>query len=187
MKLNLTILFCVLIAGCSAPQVNPVASTPPMPQVAVRAAAASPQAMAMQAVVISTTNVTDPQNLSVTTTGNQPVSLFVRSSNEWFQVSPDLVAWQNLSRLKSDITVAWSASTDTNVTGYNVYYGTGSGEYTSEVYAGTNTSLTIPGLFEGTTYYFAATCLAAVEGVESPFSSEVAYAPPIVAPRFIIP
>jgi hypothetical protein len=72
------------------------------------------------------------------------------------------------------ITLAWNASTDPIVAGYNVYYGGASGAYTNEISAGNASNATISGLVEGTTYYFAATTYAA-SGLESPFSSEVSY------------
>ena len=79
------------------------------------------------------------------------------------------------------VTLAWNAITDTNagVVGYNVYWGGSSGVYTNEVNVpGINTTnVTISGLSQGTTYYFAATTYTAT-GMESPFSSEVSYLVP---------
>ena len=74
----------------------------------------------------------------------------------------------------SAVTLAWNASTDPIVAGYNVYYGGTSGTYTNKVNAGTATSVSINGLVPGATYYFAATTYSA-SGVESPFSSELVY------------
>ena len=76
------------------------------------------------------------------------------------------------------VTLAWNASTDPSVAGYNVYYGGASGVYTNEMCAGNATNVTISGLAEGTTYYFAATTYAS-SGTNSPFSSEVSYWVPI--------
>jgi len=70
------------------------------------------------------------------------------------------------------ITLAWNASTDPSITGYNVYYGGASGAYTNKICAGNATNATISGLIQGTTYYFAATTYNA-SGKESPFSSEL--------------
>jgi hypothetical protein len=80
------------------------------------------------------------------------------------------------------VTLAWNASTDPIVAGYNVYYGGASGAYTNEISVGNATNATISGLVQGTTYYFAATTYAA-SGMESPFSSEVSYWVPTNAPN----
>ena len=76
------------------------------------------------------------------------------------------------------VTLAWNASTDPSVAGYNVYYGGASGTYTNEICAGNATNATISGLVQGTTYYFGATTYAA-SGTNSPFSSEVSYLVPM--------
>src|SRR5664279_5725365 len=72
------------------------------------------------------------------------------------------------------VTLAWNASTDSSVAGYNIYYGGASGAYTNEICAGNATNATISGMAEGTTYYFAATTYA-YSNMESSFSSEVSY------------
>ncbi len=79
------------------------------------------------------------------------------------------------------VTLAWNASTDPSVAGYNVYYGAASGTYTNEICAGSATNATISGLVQGATYYFAATTYAA-SGMESPFSGEVSCLVPLNAP-----
>jgi len=79
------------------------------------------------------------------------------------------------------ITLAWDRNTNAIVTGYNVYYGGACGAYTNEISAGNTTNATIPGLVQGTTYYFAVTTHTA-SGVESPFSSEVSYLVPLNVP-----
>ena len=79
------------------------------------------------------------------------------------------------------VTLAWNASTDPNVAGYNVYYGGACGAYTNKICAGNATNATISGLTQGTTYYFAATTYAA-SGMESPYSSEVSCLVPLNVP-----
>jgi hypothetical protein len=78
------------------------------------------------------------------------------------------------------VTLAWNRSSDTNVVGYNVYYGGASSAYTNEISVGNATNATITGLVQGTTYYFAATTYVS-SGMESPFSSELSYTVPILA------
>ena len=70
------------------------------------------------------------------------------------------------------VTLAWYASTNPIVAGYNVYYGGASGSYTNEISVGNATNATISGLVQGVTYYFVATTYTATD-VESPYSSEV--------------
>jgi hypothetical protein len=57
----------------------------------------------------------------------------------------------------ASVTLAWTPSTSSSVAGYDVYYGTSSGNYISAVVVPANaTSVTIRGLNSGQTYYFAA-------------------------------
>jgi fibronectin type 3 domain-containing protein len=74
----------------------------------------------------------------------------------------------------TSVTLAWNPSADATVTGYRLYYGAASGQYTNSVAAGNTTSCTVTGLVNGTTYFFATTAHNA-SGVESPFSNEVSY------------
>jgi len=75
------------------------------------------------------------------------------------------------------VNLAWSPSPDTNVVGYNIYYGGESGIYTNKVNVPNGTSVTITGLVAGATYYFAATAYDAL-GDESAFSGEISYVVP---------
>lgn len=76
------------------------------------------------------------------------------------------------------LTLAWDASSSTNVLGYRVYYGTTSHQYSSAVSVGTATTATIAGLVEGMTYYFSVTAYD-VSNVESLFSDEAAVTVPL--------
>jgi hypothetical protein len=77
----------------------------------------------------------------------------------------------------SPVTLAWNASTDPIVAGYNVYYGGARGTYTNKVNVGAATSVTISNLTPAVTYYFAATTYSSA-GVESVMSAELAYQMP---------
>ncbi len=79
-----------------------------------------------------------------------------------------------------NITLAWNQSPDPIVVGYNIYYGGASGVYTNKVSTGNTTSVTIPDLIPGNTYYFVATTYT-VTDMESMLSSEVAYMVPTPA------
>jgi hypothetical protein len=61
------------------------------------------------------------------------------------------------------------------VTGYNIYYGSASHQYTNIVSAGNSTSVVISGLLENTPYFFAAKAYDSA-GDQSDFSNEAALA-----------
>ncbi|HEV2392705.1 MAG TPA: hypothetical protein VG146_10125 [Verrucomicrobiae bacterium] len=79
--------------------------------------------------------------------------------------------------IASNVTLAWDATTDATVVGYNVYSGTASRVYTNLTPAGLATSLTLSNLAPGATYYFAATTFTAT-GLESDYSVEASYTVP---------
>jgi fibronectin type 3 domain-containing protein len=72
-------------------------------------------------------------------------------------------------------TLQWSASSDSRVTGYRVYWGTGSRTYQQALGSGASasagTSHVVRSLPSGGTYYFAVTAYDA-SGTESAFSAE---------------
>jgi uncharacterized repeat protein (TIGR02543 family) len=74
------------------------------------------------------------------------------------------------------ITLAWDSSTDPNIAGYKVYYGTASRSYPTAVDVGNQTSCTIANLSGGMAYYFAATEYDK-SGQESGYSNEVVFSP----------
>jgi hypothetical protein len=129
--------------------------------------------------VLNTTNTVS--SLTVTTTYSDAFTFFIRSSNNWVQVSSDCKMWQNFCQLTTRVGLAWNASQQ-QITGYNLYVGTNSGVYSLACSSTTN-SATVFGLIQGSTYYFAATCLAG-DGSESAYSSEVAYTVPFNPPKF---
>lgn len=69
----------------------------------------------------------------------------------------------------------WAASTDANVTGYRVYYGSSSGKYDQALGSGyavsVGTTFGLAGLTPGSTYYFAVTSTAS-GSQESDYSNE---------------
>ena len=70
-----------------------------------------------------------------------------------------------------DVNLAWDPNTESNLAGYNVYFGTASRSYGSPINVGNRTTYTVTGL-SGTVFYFAVTAVD-TSGVESGFSSEV--------------
>jgi Fibronectin type III domain len=77
----------------------------------------------------------------------------------------------------ASVSMQWNPSSDTNATGYNIYYGTSSGEYTNEVSVGNVSGATVSNLTCGATYYFAATAVDSA-GDESGFSNEATFTIP---------
>jgi Fibronectin type III domain. len=77
----------------------------------------------------------------------------------------------------NSVTLAWSASPDPSATGYKVYYGATSGNYTKSLDVGDSTTAIIPGLTAGATYYFVVVAYDA-SGLESLPSNEVSYTVP---------
>jgi hypothetical protein len=72
------------------------------------------------------------------------------------------------------VTLEWNPSISPNIVGYDIYYGGVSGIYTNEIFVGNVTNLTVPGLADGTTYYFVATAVNS-SGIQSSFSSQLSY------------
>ena len=68
--------------------------------------------------------------------------------------------------------VAWDASTQPEVAGYMLHYGTVSGTYVAKIDVGKVTNYTVTGLLDGKTYYVAATAYD-LGRVESGLSNEV--------------
>ncbi|MEY3897433.1 MAG: hypothetical protein RLZZ214_2954 [Verrucomicrobiota bacterium] len=71
------------------------------------------------------------------------------------------------------IPLAWNAPPETGITGYKVYVGAASQQYTQVLSAGTNLALSVANMEFGKTYYFAVTAIGST-GLESLLSSELA-------------
>jgi hypothetical protein len=92
------------------------------------------------------------------------------------------VQWVNLvfifsAAAEQSVTLAWDPNTEPDLAGYVLYYGTNSGDYRHSIQVGNVTLATVPGLSEGTTYFFAVTAVNQF-GAESDFSDEVGYTVP---------
>jgi hypothetical protein len=70
--------------------------------------------------------------------------------------------------------LAWKASVDIDISGYNVYFGTESRKYGSAIPTGNTTMVSIPGLQEGNTYYFSVTAVDSSQN-ESGYSDELVF------------
>jgi hypothetical protein len=78
----------------------------------------------------------------------------------------------------ADVTLAWDPSPDTTVVGYKLHWGGTSGVYTNSLDVGNVTTATVPGLQAAVPYCFAATAYDGA-GLESDYSNEVEYTPPL--------
>jgi fibronectin type III domain protein len=82
-----------------------------------------------------------------------------------------------MAKAVSSVALEWIPNTDPTVTGYYVYYGGDSGDYTNVIDAGFRPSAEVDGLVEGQTYYFAVTAHNDF-GDESDYSAETQYIVP---------
>lgn len=77
------------------------------------------------------------------------------------------------------LTVAWDQSSSPEVSGYRIYWGTASGNYTNSAAVGNVLTASINGLNFQRTYFLSATAIGP-GGVESAFSNEITYTKPCV-------
>jgi hypothetical protein len=74
----------------------------------------------------------------------------------------------------AQVTLTWDPNSETDLAGYEIYYGTSSGNYQWNIDVGNVTTYTVNSLNTGVTYYFAATAYNTT-GLESGYSNEVVY------------
>ncbi len=82
----------------------------------------------------------------------------------------------------STVSLAWDPDTDSNVTGYLIYYGTSSGNYTQPVSAGLSSTGTLSNLSPGTIYFSVVTACYG-NGLQSPPSNEISFTAPTPSPQ----
>jgi fibronectin type 3 domain-containing protein len=85
------------------------------------------------------------------------------------------------------VTLAWDANTESDLAGYNIYYGTASGNYSHSIDVGNITHYTLTDLEDDVTYYLAATAYDEDEN-ESAYSVELVHTTsnPIIDPTHTI-
>jgi hypothetical protein len=77
--------------------------------------------------------------------------------------------------------LTWDVGDDAAVSGYTVFVGTATGQYSTNYNAGTSTSFDVPGLVAGQNYFFAVAAYDA-SGQIGPLSNEVTYLVPLGQP-----
>ncbi len=95
-----------------------------------------------------------------------------RRALNWLLPLTLLILSSPVAKASVGSTLVWSPSLDPAVTGYNIYFGTASRNYTGKINVGDATTAYVGNLLPNTTYYFAATTYDAA-GNESAFSPEV--------------
>ena len=88
-----------------------------------------------------------------------------------------LVAGSVASASAQSVTLGWDANPEPDVAGYNLYYGTRSGQYTSIVNVGKVTQYKVTGLDPSSNYYFAVQAYDSA-GLTSSLSSEIEFPAP---------
>ena len=86
-----------------------------------------------------------------------------------------------LSAPASALNLAWDPNPEPDIDCYELSYGTSSGVYSTVIDAGPNTSVSVTGLVEGTTYYFVVNACNQV-GLKSDPSAEITYQVPVTPP-----
>jgi hypothetical protein len=71
----------------------------------------------------------------------------------------------------SNVTLTWNPSISPGIAGYRLYYGTSSGSYPQIINVGNTTTITVPNLAAGQTYYFVVTAYNTL-GIESAPSNQ---------------
>ena len=80
----------------------------------------------------------------------------------------------------ASVKLAWDRNPESNIVGYEVYYGTAPGIYPNTVDAGNDTKVSVQNLQEGATYYFVVVARNKA-GLISPKSNPVSYEIPSIA------
>jgi len=83
--------------------------------------------------------------------------------------------------IAGQVTLAWDPSPTTDIAEYRLHYGPASGVYAQSTNT-TATTVTVTGLADGATYYFAVTAVGTNQ-LESDFSNEISHSTPPQPPE----
>lgn len=98
-----------------------------------------------------------------------------RGTSGWSTMS-NLVVASTGESTANPVKLAWDQNSESDVTGYKLYYGTAPGVYGTTIDVGNTVIGSVTGLTYDTTYYFAVTAYN-TEGLESLHSNEISYTP----------
>ena len=78
------------------------------------------------------------------------------------------------------LALAWDPNPELDIAGYQLAYGTVPGDHPNIIVAGANTTVSVPGLVEGTTYYFVVSACNQTGQLSIP-SAEISYQVPVMS------
>ncbi len=100
--------------------------------------------------------------------------IFSPSYLSFFSLVSTILLILTTNSFSAQVTLTWNSNSESDLSGYKVYYGNSSRSYSFNVDVGNQTSYAVKGLNEGETYYFAVTAYG-FSGNESGYSKEVSY------------
>jgi hypothetical protein len=99
----------------------------------------------------------------------------------WGLVVVVMLMWCAGAEGAPDVTLAWDPSPETDIAGYKLHYGLGSGQYDQFIDVRNATTAVVSGLAVGQTFYFVVTAYNTA-GIESLPSNEVSFTQPVPQP-----
>ena len=113
-------------------------------------------------------------------------AIFTRGSQSLAALAVLLSTLIPADALAANVRLQWNPNSESDVSGYRVYFGTSSGSYSQSVNVGKVLDYTLSGLSAGQNYYFVATATN-VSGIESIYSSAVSIAIPALPTPTLTP
>ena len=175
--LNPTSLSFSGVQGGPSPLAKPLALSNPTGGTLTWALTETAAWLGLNIINGTTTTETDSISVSASTSGlaagtySTAITVSASGSSNSPQTIP-VILTVTPPTTNGTATLTWTANTETDLTGYNVYMGTQPGTYGAPVSVGNVTSYTVGNLTGGTIYYFSVTALNNA-GTESLHSSEV--------------
>lgn len=177
------IFLALVLAGCATPLKHVPSPIPPPPYHYVLDQINAPFTVPTSGMLIFTE--TPPTNfiLLASSRADLPRTQWIQITNGFATVTvPVKLILSYTNPPEFYLQLFWNPNPDPNLAGYKIYWGTNSGTYTRVINVGRTTNAELRGL-AGQRYYLAATSYT-TNGIESPFSTELAtpareYDPPL--------